>query len=327
MRVDVHTHFFPRPFLEEIGRSGAPYNMMVNELPGGGIELVMNGVPHPPLRPFYEVEEHLRRMAEASLDMHVVWQSSRPNIFWADGALGLALCQIINDEYSALMRAHPNRFIGIASVPLQDIEKAVAEAERAVREKKLKGVMTNTNVNGRYLDDPYFWPVYEALEELDVPLFIHPANPFGREKLKDYHLSFLLGLPADSALAVARLIFSGTLDRFPRLRLFVPHGGGVLPFLAGRVEHGYKVREECRKIARPPQEYFDRILVDTLVHSPKTVAFLASQMGIDNLTLGSDFPYDMADDDPVSTATRSGLSRANLEKVFWENLKAFLRLP
>src|SRR5690348_11966621 len=158
MRVDVHTHFFPRRFLEEIGRSGAPYNMVVNELPGGGIELVMNGVPHPPLRPFYEVEEHLRRMAEASLDMHVVWQSSRPNIFWADGALGLALCQIINDEYSALMQAHPNRFIGIASVPLQDIEKAVAEAERAVKEKKLKGVMTNTNVNGRYLDDPYFWP-------------------------------------------------------------------------------------------------------------------------------------------------------------------------
>jgi aminocarboxymuconate-semialdehyde decarboxylase len=211
-------------------------------------------------------------------------------------------------------------------VPLQDISLAVSECQRAIKQKRLNGVMTNTNVVGRYLDDQYFWPLYEVLEELDVPLFLHPAHPFGADKLKDFHMSFLLGLPADTTLCVARLIYSGTLDRFPKLRLFVPHGGGLLPFLSGRLDHGYAVRPECRKIERKPVEYLNRMLFDTIVFAPDVLRFATEKVGLARMTLGSDYPYDMADDDPVGLVERAEFAPPVAEAIFSKNVRSFLRL-
>jgi len=327
MRIDTHTHFFPMPFIEEIGRHGKAFGMEVTAGPGGAPTLMMKGVPHPDLHPFCDVDEHLRRMKSAGIDMHVVWQSSRPNVFWADADLGLSLCQIINDEYADLVSRHPANFAAVGSVPLQDVGKAVVEAERAVRKKKLSGVMANTNIGGRYLDDPYFWPFYEALGDLDVPLFLHPANVFGADKLRDFHLSFLLGLPAETTLSIARLIFSGTLDRFPKLRLYVPHGGGLMPFLLGRLEHGFKVRPECRSIQRHPGEYLDRMLFDSIVYSPDILRFVGEKAGTNRIALGSDYPYDMADDDFVSRVTEAGLPAADVETIMSGNIRQFLKLP
>jgi aminocarboxymuconate-semialdehyde decarboxylase len=324
MLIDSHTHFFPRRFIDEIGRSGGAHGMEVTTGLHGEPVLIMRGTPHPDLVPFYDVEHHLRRMAAVGVDMHVIWQSSRPNVFWADPKLGLALCQIINDEYAELVARHPARFRGIASVPLQDIKASVAELERAIAGKKLCGVMANTNIRDRYLDDSYFYPFYEALEALGVPLFLHPANAFGADKLRDFHLSFLLGLPAETTLSVARLIFSGTLDRFPGLRLFVPHAGGLLPFLAGRLDHGFDVRPECRKIERRPHEYLDRMLLDTIVYSPDILKFATKKAGTSQIALGSDYPYDMADDDPVATLSKVGLPSDAFSRIGSENLLAFL---
>ena len=327
MRIDSHTHFFPKAFLEEIGRRGRPYDMEVTPGPDGIPTLLMHGVPHPNLRPFFDVEHHLGRMDAAHIDMHVVWQSSRPNVFWADADLGLALCQIINDEYAALVARHPGRFAAIASVPLQDIGKSVVEAERAITKKRLSGVMANTNIRGRYLDDPYFWPLYEVLEDLDAPLFLHPANVYGADKLRDFHLSFLLGLPAETTLSVARMIFSGTLDRFPKLRLFVPHGGGLLPFLAGRLDHGFEVRPECKEIERRPAEYLDRMLLDSVVYSPDILSFAVEKAGANRVALGSDYPYDMADEHAVSTVMQASLPASSIDLVMSANIRSFLKLP
>lgn len=327
MRIDTHTHYFPRAFLEEIGRYGRPYDMELKTGEDGATILMMHGVPHPDLRPFYDVQRHLKRMEVARLDMHVVWQSSRPNVFWADADLGLSLCQIINDEYADLVARHPKRFVAVASVPLQDIGKAISEAERAISKKKLSGIMANTNIRGRYLDDPYFWPLYEALQDLDVPLFLHPANVFGADKLRDFHLSFLLGLPAESALSVARLIFSGTLDRFPKLRLFVPHAGGVLPFLMGRFEHGFEVRPECKKIELHPGDYLNRMLLDSIVYAPDILNFVVQKAGAGHVALGSDYPYDMAEEDPVARVTEAGLSTSAVEMIMSENIQKFLKRP
>jgi aminocarboxymuconate-semialdehyde decarboxylase len=327
MRIDSHTHFFPKAFLEEIGRRGQPYGMEMKPGPDGTPTLLMHGVPHPYLRPFFDVEHHLQRMDAAKIDMHVVWQSSRPNVFWADADLGLALCQIINDEYADLIVRYPKRFTAVASVPLQDIGKSVAETERAVTKKQLSGVMANTNIGGRYLDDPYFWPLYEVLQDLDAPLFLHPANVYGADKLRDFHMSFLLGMPAETTLSVARMIFSGTLDRFPKLRLFVPHGGGLLPFLAGRLEHGFEVRPECKKIERSPVEYLDRMLLDSVVYSPDILGFVVQKAGANRVALGSDYPYDMADEHAVSRVTQAGLSASSVELIMSENIRKFLNSP
>lgn len=327
MNIDVHTHLFPRAFIDAIGKHGARHGMELASGADGVPVLLMQGIPHPDLRPFIDPEQHFRRMAEAQIDTHVIWQSSRPNVFWADARLAHDLCQINNDEYAALIERYPNRFIGIASVPLQDMNLATAECERAVKHKRLSGVMTNTNVGGRYLDDPYFWPLYELLEELDVPLFLHPAHPFGAEKLKDFHMSFLLGLPADTTLSIARLIYSGTLDRFPKLRLFAPHGGGLLPFLSGRLDHGFAVRPECGKIERKPVEYLDRMLLDSIVFDPQILKFIVEKAGANHVALGSDYPYDMADDDPVGLVQKADFAPSIAEAVTSGNVRSFLRLP
>jgi aminocarboxymuconate-semialdehyde decarboxylase len=326
MNIDVHTHLFPRPFIEAIAKHGARHGMEVVPGDNGIPVLMMQGVPHPDLRPFIDPEQHFERMAAANIDTHVIWQSSRPNVFWADADLALDLCQINNDEYSRLAERDPDRFIGVASVPLQEMSLALSECERAVTKKRLSGVMTNTNVRGRYLDDPYFWPLYELLEQLDAPLFLHPAHPFGADKLKDFHLSFLLGLPADTTLSVARLIFSGTLDRFPKLRLFVPHGGGLLPFLSGRLDHGFAVRPECRKIERRPVEYLDRMLVDSIVFAPDVLKFVTEKAGPAHVALGSDYPYDMADEDPVGLIHKAGFTPDVAEAIASQNVRSFLRL-
>jgi len=327
MRVDAHTHFFPRRFLQEIGRRGASHGMELTTDPNGDMTLMMHGVPHPNLLPFYSVEHHLQRMNGAGIDMHVIWQSSRPNVFWADADLALSLCQIINDEYSDLVAHHPDRFVAVGSVPLQDIKKSVIEAERAIRKKHLSGVMTNTNIRGRYLDDPYFWPLYEALEDLDVPLFLHPANVFGADKLREFHMSFLLGLPADTTLSVARLIFSGTLDRFPKLRLFVPHAGGLLPFLAGRLGHGFKVRPECQKIERTPADYLDQMMLDSIVYSPDILKFVVQKASVQRVAMGSDYPYDMADEDAVTHVQQTDLPVESINAIMSGNIRTFLKLP
>lgn len=322
MKIDCHTHFLPKAMLEEIGRKGGSYGMELQSGAGGELKLLMHGVPHPPLTPFVNVDAHLAHMASSGIDTHVVWQSSRPNIFWADGALGLALSEIINDEYAALESSHSGRFIGIGSVPLQDMPKALAELQRAVTKKSLRGVMANTNIKGQYLDDPYFWPFYEALEHLDIPLFLHPANPFGGDKLNEFHMKFLMGLPGDTTLCIARMIFSGTLDRFPRLRLMVPHGGGMLPFLQGRLDHGFNVRPECRNIKRKPSEYFERMLFDTVVYSPEILGAAAKSH---RFALGSDFPYDMADPNPVETVAKApDINQKSQQEIFSRNLLDFL---
>ncbi len=326
MRIDAHTHFFPKAFLTEIGRRGAAFQMETRTSANGEVELIMKGVPHPPLKAFHDVDEHFQHMTRNKIDAHVVWQSSRPNVFWADAQLGLDLCQIINDEYADLEANYPGKFYGIASVPLQDIPKAVDELVRAIEKKKLRGVMANTNIRGRYLDDAYLWPLYEALEELQVPLFVHPANPYGADKLRDFHTSFLLGLPADTTLAVVRLIFSGTLDRFPGLRLFIPHGGGLLPYLIGRIGHGYKVRPECKNIERAPHEYLDRMLFDTIVFDPEILKFVAGTGSVRRLALGSDFPYDMADGNPVGTIDAAIAESAERDLIYSRNIVEFLNL-
>ena len=326
MRIDVHTHLFPRAFIDAIGKHGARHGMEVKPGAKGIPLLVMQGVPHPDLRPFVDPEQHFERMARANIDCHVIWQSSRPNVFWADAQLANDLCQINNDEYANLVERHPGKFIGVASVPLQDMKLATAECHRALMQKRLNGVMTNTNVGGRYIDDQYFWPLYEALEELDAPLFLHPAHPFGADKLKDFHMSFLLGLPADTTLCVARLIYSGTLDRFPKLRVFVPHGGGLLPFLSGRLDHGHAVRAECRKIERKPVEYLDRMLFDTIVFAPDVLKFVTQKVGPERVALGSDYPYDMADDDPVGLVEKAELAPSAVNAAFSHNVRRFMRL-
>ncbi len=226
------------------------------------------------------------------------------------------------------MSAHPYRFVGLATVPLQDPQAAADELERAMNILEMKGVEISSNVNGKNLDALELWPFYEKAQELEAFIFVHPTNVAGIDRMPKYHLRNLIGNPLDTSLAIASLIFGGVLENFPKLKFCFAHAGGFIPYQLGRLEHGYKVRPESKEIiSKPPSEYFKLLYFDTITHYTPALKYLIERVGSDRVLLGSDYPFDMADPDPVSTVNSlESISHVERREVLSENAAQLLRI-
>ena len=298
MIVDVHSHFFPDRFLKTLTRDGAAYGVHVEERASGRIVWRSPGRASPIGPVFYDVDARLEAMEQWGIGLQAL-SLSPPMLYWAPAALGRELAAVFNEELAAIARAHPHRFVAIATLPLQDVDAAVAETARAAR-AGCRGISIGTNVNGRYLDDAEFTPLWEAAVRLHLPVFTHPLNNAGEERMTGWHLPNSVGNPGETALCGARLIMSGVLDRFPDLELVLAHGGGTLPFLAGRLDHAYKVRPEAQTaIPAAPSTYLRRLHFDTLTFNDEALRFLIGAVGPERVVLGTDYAYDMADPDMV----------------------------
>jgi aminocarboxymuconate-semialdehyde decarboxylase len=208
--------------------------------------------------------------------------------------------------------AHPTRFMGIATLPMQAPEKAADELKRAVTKLGLRGTMFASNIMGKNLDDPSFEPVWATAEELGAFIFIHPNNVAGADRLRSYYLTNLIGNPLDTTIAAACLIFGGVMDRFPKLRVCLAHGGGFTPYQAARWEHGWKVRPEPKKnVKTQPVDIAGRFFYDTILHSAAVLEFMIGHVGADRVLLGSDYPYDMGMLDCVAHVRGLKIADAN----------------
>ncbi len=253
----------------------------------------------------YKPESRLPEMDNNKVDMQVLSMMTPFARYDLDPELGLGYSKIQNEAIAKVVRAHPDRFVGLATVPLQDPMEAPNELERAMKELGMKGVEIATDVNGKNLDWGELWPFYARAEKLGAFILVHPGVPPGAAQMKDYALFNLIGYPFVTSLAAASLIFGGVLKDFPRLKLCFAHGGGFLPYQRGRLEHGYRVKPECRqKIARPPSEYIRLLYFDTVTHDLSALGYLVETAGIDHVLMGSDFPFDVNDPDPVDTVCR-----------------------
>jgi aminocarboxymuconate-semialdehyde decarboxylase len=266
-------------------------------------------------------QKKMRDMDEKRIGMYVL--SSTPFSFFYEVEKNLAveLARYHNDQLSEMVKKDPDRFAAVATLPLQAMDEALKELERAIKKLGLRGVEIGSNVNKQELGDEVFWPIYQALEEMDVPIFVHPHHVAGLDRLMDFYLNNLIGNPLDTTIAATRLIFSGTLERFPRLKVVLAHGGGQFPFIFGRIEHGYKVRPEPKeKIHQPPRHFLKNLYFDTITHNPDALRYLISFAGSDHVLLGSDYPYDMGDDNPVQTVSSlSGIKEEDRRKILQEN--------
>jgi aminocarboxymuconate-semialdehyde decarboxylase len=313
--VDIHAHFVPEAYLDLVESDGARHGVGLRRGPDGPVVMV-GAIPFGPISPrYHDLDLRLRTMDAQGVTVHAL-SLMPPMVYWADEALGITLARLVNDAMARAGRTHPGRLVGLATLPMQAPEAAAAEARRAVQELGCRGVYLGTNVRGRELDDPAFLPFWETIAALGVPVFLHPINVIGGERLGAYYLHNLLGNPFDTAVAAARLVYGGVLDRFPALRVCLPHAGGAFPYLLGRLDRGHAARPECRHLPRPPSAYLPHFYFDTISHAPDALRYLVTVAGADRVMLGSDYCFDMGYDDPVGAldAVRP-LSRGDRERI------------
>jgi aminocarboxymuconate-semialdehyde decarboxylase len=245
-------------------------------------------------------EARLAAMDAMGIDMQAISPAPSQYFYWTEPGLGREIARAINDNIADIVQRHPDRFVGIGTVPMQAPDLAVAELERAVKELGLRGVELATNVEGAELADERFRPVFAKAEELGILVFLHPSGTTEARRLTDHYFINVIGNPLDSTIAVSHLIFGGVLDAYPRLKICVAHGGGFLPAYSGRMDHAHAAREDCRRLIRkPPTSYLKKLYFDTIVFTPHQLEYLVRQWGSGHVLLGTDYPYDMGMYDPI----------------------------
>jgi aminocarboxymuconate-semialdehyde decarboxylase len=306
--LDIHTHVLTEEMIDLIRKEAPKVAPRMTAIDQDSFVLEIAGTPYRPFpRGGFDIERRFADMDAAEVDMQV-------------------LCATLqNDQIAKLVAAHPQRFLGIATLPMQAPELAAAELRRAVRTLKLRGAMIGSNVMGRNLDHPELEPVWAAASELDVPLLIHPVNVGAADRLRSYYLNNLIGNPLDTTIAAACLVFGGVLERHPRLKVCLVHGGGFVPYQAGRWAHGWQVRPEPKvNIKQSPEPWIDRFLYDTILHSKESLEFLVGSAGPKRVLLGSDYPYDMGTGECVRQVRALSISEADKATVLGTQAWALL---
>lgn len=271
------------------------------------------------------VDQRLADMDRLGVDVQAISPSPGQYFYFLDPDLGRQTCRLINDGMAEAVARHPDRLVGMGTVPLQSPELAVEEMRRCVKELDLRGIEISTQVNGAELANPKFRPVFAAAEELGVLLFMHPLGFTQGQRLSEHYLNNIIGNPLESSIALAHLIFGGVLDGHPGLKLCVAHGGGYLPAYWGRMDHAWRAREDCRAhISRAPSTYLRQVWLDTLVFDRGELDALVAAHGADRLCLGSDYPFDMSEPDPVGF--HAHLDEAVRAKIVGANAAALLGL-
>ncbi len=278
--------------------------------------------------PLRDPQRKIRDMEERKLGFTVL--SSTPFAFFyeIEDDLAVELAHFQNDQLAAMVKKYPDSFAAMATLPLQVPQAAHQELDRAINKLGLRGIEIGSHVGKRELGDEAFWPVYALLEKSGWPMFIHPHHVAGVDRLQNFYLSNLIGNPLDTTIAAANLIFSGVLEKFPNLKVILAHGGGQLPYIFGRLEHGYRVRPECKEaVAQSPRRFLNNFYFDIITHSREALSYLVSLVGTDNVLLGTDYPYDMGNHQPVETvSTLSEITEKDRQKIMRENAISLFKL-
>lgn len=327
MNIDIHAHII----VPEITRAAAPAeSWRPNVGWDNGRQFVEFGGKRlgSALREFVDMEALLAEQDKAGVDKLLLSPWSSLFRYEADLADSVQANRIQNNALAAIVKTYGPRVAAVGTVPLQDSEAAVAELTRAVTELGLLGVEIGTNVNGTYLGDPQFRPFWAAAEALGAFIQIHPVSGVAGSAKKDYYLWNAYANPAETALTAAHMVMSGLLEEHPNLKICLFHGGGHLPYQIGRLDRAYEVRPEARqKISAPPSSYFKKFYFDTITHSGPALAYLIDLVGVEQVLLGSDYPFDMGYDRPAELVEQlPGLSEAAKQAILGGNAQRLLKL-
>ena len=276
------------------------------------------------LREFVSPEKILDEIKKSAADAVLLCPWVSLVRYEAKAEESLDSCQIQNDALSLLVKKYPQQIAALGIVPLQDVTLAIRELERLMK-LGLQGVEIGTHVNGVYPGDVSFRPFWEACDALDAFVFIHPVEGGGRAELRDHYMWNVIGNPMETTVAAGHLILSGVMEAYPGLKILLAHGGGALPYLHGRLDRGFKQRPEINTvIPKPPIEYLKQFYFDTITHDPLVLNHLVDLVGADRVLLGSDYPFDMGNENPVELVRAAKLGAENEKMILGENAQRLL---
>jgi len=344
VKIDIHTHILPREWPDLDAKFGYGGFVRLEHCDECSARMMIRG------KVFREItdnvwnpERRIEEMSVANVSMQAL--STVPVMFsyWAKPKDALHLCRLLNDHIAEVVRAHPAHFAGLGTLPLQDVDLAAQELERCIGDLGLHGVEIGTHVdpnehchgsNCRNLDHPSLDLVWKTAEKLGAAIFVHPWDMMGADRMPKYWLPWLVGMPAETSLAVCSMIFGGVFDRFPKLRVAFSHGGGAFPGTIGRIEHGFHVRPDLVAIDNKtePRKYLAqgknpaRFYVDSLVHDAGALRYLVKLLGAQRVALGSDYPFPLGEERAGTLIESTNLGAKEKKQLLSETAREFLGL-
>jgi len=330
LKIDVHTHILPENWPDLNKKYNEHGFVTIEHHKPCSARMLIDG------RLFREIEDdswdpnvRIDDLKNTGVEMQVL--STVPVMFnyWAKPSQTYDLARYLNDHISQVTKQYPGRFIGLGTLPMQDAGLAIKELERCMKDLELAGIEIGTHVHGRNLDDESIFEIFQACEELGAAVFVHPWDMLGKERMNKYWLPWLVGMPAETSLAICSMIFGGVFEKLKKLRVCFAHGGGSFPFTLGRIEHGFNVRPDlvATKNNVNPREYLGKFYLDSLVHDEMALEFLTDLMGEDRIVMGSDYPFPLGEHDPGALIeSMAELNMVVKEKLLWRNAAEFLGL-
>ena len=319
--IDIHTHILPEnipSFKEKFGYGG--FVSLDHHKPCCA-KMMMDD------KFFREVDDNcwsdearIKECDKLGVDVQVL--STVPVMFsyWAKDKDTLVVAEFLNDHIADIVKRNPKRFIGLGTVPMQNPDLAIQELIRC-KELGLRGIQIGSHINDWNLDRAELFPIFQKCEELEMSIFVHPWDMMGKDKMEKYWLPWLVGMPAETSLAICSMIFGGVFERLPNLKVAFAHGGGSFPATIGRIEHGFNVRPDLCAIDNNvnPRDYLGNFYLDSLVHEPKMLDFIVDIMGEDKICLGTDYPFPLGELEPGKLINEMNYTNAKKAKLLAEN--------
>jgi aminocarboxymuconate-semialdehyde decarboxylase len=324
--IDAHAHILADDTIRLLQKEAPQLGLKLTPIDKAFSVFELAGTIYRPFpRGASDLEQRFRDMQAAEVDIQVLSNTPQTFLYDQDAALAAATSALQNDQIAAVIAAYPKRFLGLATLPMQAPERAADELRRAMQKLGLRGAQIGSNIDKKNLDDPSLEPFWAAANELGAFLMVHPTQVAGADRMKSYYLTNLIGNPLDTTIAAACLVFGGVVERYQSIKFFMVHGGGFLPYQAGRWQHGWHVRPEPKlHLKEPPEASIKRLYFDSILHGQPALEFLVQTFGAPQVLLGSDYPYDMGTLDCARQVKALRIAGADRDRILGGNAQALL---